>query len=100
MLSTANGMALVHTWHFQRDGDAPRKRKRGDKKKKIIKIKPSNSPLSPQDAGKGRTRAQRKPGLSLRSRLRRGEVNVTRRFFQVGTGRQKKKKKKRSVDAI
>lgn len=24
-LSTVNGMALVHTWHFQRDGDAPRK---------------------------------------------------------------------------
>lgn len=22
---TVNGMALVHTWHFQRDGDAPRK---------------------------------------------------------------------------
>ncbi len=24
-LSTVNGMALVHTWHLQRDGDAPRK---------------------------------------------------------------------------
>lgn len=24
-LSTVNGMALVHTWHFERDGDAPRK---------------------------------------------------------------------------
>lgn len=23
LLSTLNGMALVHTWHFNRDGDAP-----------------------------------------------------------------------------
>jgi len=104
MLSTANGMALVHTWHFQRDGDAPRKRKRGGKKKssrclalgRALQPSPSVSQKALQQPTEPTRRREaerecREARASLRSRLR-GEVNVTRRFFQVGKGDRKRKR--------
>lgn len=57
---TVNGMALVHTWHLQRDGDALRKKKKKESSRWLAPSplcsqallscrKPSNSPLSTQD---------------------------------------------------
>lgn len=110
---TVNGMALVHTWHLQRDGDALREKKN----KKIIKMAGSFPTLQPSPSvlqkalqqpteharhlgEKSRARACDISHLGLWLCVRRELVLAggVSQVWETGRGLEKKKKKEKTLN--